>query len=117
MYASEALYPDIEGFFARSVWRVYIWDMTARIRSAPRTAYPTPRDLGIALPPDFVESRFNGGFAHALKGGQLTRVEYFRRSFRLGFRTAKLYLREVRRAQGVLEFPFRARVRLRSLWG
>ena len=82
-----------------------------------RATYPTPRQIGLKIPPDFFESRFNAGFEHALQGRHLTQVEYFRRSFRLGFRAAKLYLREVRRARGILEFPFRGRVRLRTIWG
>jgi hypothetical protein len=80
------------------------------------TVYPTPHDLGLKIPPHLREARFNAGFEHALKGGQLTEVEYFRRSFRLGFRAAKLYLREVRRSRGILDFPMRARFRLRALW-
>jgi len=78
--------------------------------------YPKPRDIGLRIPPSLREARFNAGFEHALKGGHLTEVEYFRRSFRLGFRAAKLYLREVRRSRGLLDFPMRARVRLRALW-
>ncbi|MBI5782377.1 MAG: hypothetical protein HZA69_01390 [Gammaproteobacteria bacterium] len=78
--------------------------------------YPTPRDVGLRIPPYLRETRFNAGFEHALKGGHLTEVEYFRRSFRLGFRAAKLYLREVRRHRGILDFPMRARFRLRALW-
>ncbi len=78
--------------------------------------YPTPRDIGLKVPPDIRENRFNAGFEHALKGGQLTEVEYFRRSFRLGFRAAKLYLRQVRRQRGILDFPMRARFRLRAVW-
>ena len=81
-----------------------------------RATYPTPRQIGLKIPLDFIEGRFNAGFEHALKGGHLTQVEYFRRSFRLGFRAAKLYLREVRRARGILEFPFRGRVRLHTVW-
>lgn len=81
-----------------------------------RTAYPTPRELGMRIPADLREDRFNAGFRHALKGGHLDHVEYFRRSFRLGFRAAKLYLREVRRRQGVHEFPLRARIRLRAIY-
>jgi hypothetical protein len=81
-----------------------------------RYRYPTPRELGIRVPPPLREERFNRGFRHALHGGQLNRVEYFRRSFRLGFRTAKLYLRDLRRRQGIVEFPLRARVRLRTVW-
>lgn len=60
--------------------------------------------------------RFSAGFNHALRGGQLDHVEYFRRSFRLGFRAAKLYVREVRRQRGILQFPARYRLRLRSYW-
>ena len=78
--------------------------------------YPTPQDIGLKIPPDVRTNRFNAGFEHALKGGHLTEVEYFRRSFRLGFRAAKLYLREVRRQRGILDFPMRARFRLRSVW-
>lgn len=78
--------------------------------------YPTPQDIGLKIPPDVRASRFNAGFEHALKGGHLTEVEYFRRSFRLGFRAAKLYLREVRRRRGILDFPLRGRIRLRTVW-
>ncbi len=81
-----------------------------------RAIYPKPRQIGLLIPAPIIESRFNAGFEHALKGGHLTDVEYFRRSFRFGFRAAKLYLRQVRRARGILEFPFRARVRLRAVW-
>lgn len=78
--------------------------------------YPTPRDLGLKIPATLRRERFCRGFEHALKGGHLTEVEYFRLSFRLGFRAAKLYLREVRRQRGILEFPLRTRFRLKSLW-
>lgn len=78
--------------------------------------YPTPRELGLRLPADIREDRFNAGFEHGLKGGKIDKAEYFRRSFRLGFRTAKLYLREVRRRQGILEFRLRAKVVLRAVW-
>lgn len=79
-------------------------------------SYPKPRDLGLKIPANLIEARFNAGFDHALKGGHLTQIEYFRRSFRLGFRSAKLYLREVRRKRGIVEFPLRGRVRLRAVW-
>ena len=73
--------------------------------------YPTPHDLGLVIPLDLRKDRFDAGFRHGLEGGQLHRVEYFRRSFRLGFRAAKLYLREVRRQCGILEFPLRVKGR------
>jgi hypothetical protein len=72
--------------------------------------------LGIKLPAYLRQDRFDAGFLHALKGGHLTRAEYFRLSFRMGFRAAKLYLREVRRRQGILEFPFRGKMILRTVW-
>lgn len=77
--------------------------------------YPTPQDIGLRIPCHLRSDRFRAGFEHALKGGQLDRVEYFRLSFRMGFRAAKLYLREARRRQGILTFPMRARMRLRAI--
>lgn len=78
--------------------------------------YPTPAETGIRIPPHLMADRFSAGFEHALKGGQLNQVGYFRRSFRLGYRAAKLYVREVRRSRGIRELPVRLRVRLRSYW-
>jgi hypothetical protein len=49
-----------------------------------RHSYPTPRDVGLNIPRDARAGRFEEGFKHALKGGHLTEIEYFRRSFRLG---------------------------------
>lgn len=85
----------------------------------PKTSsarYPAPAEAGIVIPPHLLADRFAAGFDHALRGGQLDQVEYLRRSFRLGFRAAKLYLREVRRQRGVLQLPVRYRVRLRTYW-
>ncbi len=79
-------------------------------------SYPTPHDLGIRIPPPLRPERFNRGFRLGLGGGQLDRVDYFRLSFRMGFRTAKLYLRELRRRRGIIEFPLRVRIRLRAVW-
>ena len=81
-----------------------------------RHNYPTPYDIGLKIPRDIRAGRFEEGFKHALNGGHLTEIEYFRRSFRLGFRAAKLYLRAVRRHGGILDFPMRGRIRLRTLW-
>jgi len=82
-----------------------------------QATYPTAQQIGLKLPPNLIEHRFNAGFEHALRGGHLTDVEYFRRSFRLGFRSAKLYLRELRRQRGIVEFPIHGRIRLRAVWG
>lgn len=77
---------------------------------------PTPADLGLRIPANLRAPRFNAGFEHAMRGGHLTDPEYFRLSFRMGFRAAKLCLREIRRRQGIREFPLHARIRLRALW-
>jgi hypothetical protein len=74
--------------------------------------YPSPEEAGIRVPPHLKQERFYAGFRHGLEGGQLNRVEYLRLSFREGFRAAKLYLREVRRRQGILEMPLRWKVRI-----
>jgi len=78
--------------------------------------YPTPEDIGLKIPSTLRRERFRKGFDHALRGGHLDQVEYFRLSFRLGFRSAKLYLREVRRSRGILEFPLPRRWRLKTVW-
>lgn len=78
--------------------------------------YPSPPEAGIKIPRHLLADRFTAGFDHGLKGGQLDHIEYLRRSFRLGFRAAKLHLREVRRQRGVIQFPARYKLRLRSHW-
>lgn len=77
--------------------------------------YPKPQDVGIEVPVFLRQDRFCAGFEHALKGGQLSKVEYLRRSFRLGYRAAKLYGRELRRQQGILCFPIQHRFRVRAI--
>lgn len=74
--------------------------------------YPTPEEVGLRIAPCLRKDRFRAGFRHALRGGQLTRGEHLRLSFREGFRAAKLYLREQRRREGILTFPGRARIRI-----
>ncbi|MGD2136648.1 MAG: hypothetical protein PVF08_00220 [Gammaproteobacteria bacterium] len=76
--------------------------------------YPSPEEAGIRVPPHVMPERFRAGFRHALEGGQLNRVEYLRLSFREGFRAAKLYLREVRRSQGILDYPANWKIRMRA---
>jgi hypothetical protein len=76
--------------------------------------YPTPQQAGVRIPSHLIKDRFCAGFQHALKGGQLHEVEYMRLSFREGFRAAKLYLRQVRRSRGIIEFPVRYQVRMKA---
>ena len=75
---------------------------------------PRPQDVGVRISPSLKEDRFRAGFEHGLRGGQLTQVEYLRRSFRLGYRAAKLYLREVRRQRGLLTFPVKGKLRVKA---
>jgi len=77
--------------------------------------YPKPADVGIRIPSALKPERFCAGFEHGLKGGQLDRVEYMRLSFREGFRASRLYLRQLRRARGILDFPARWRIRMRAV--
>lgn len=79
-------------------------------------SYPNLQELGLKIPATLRADRFSRGFEHALRGGHLDNVEYFRLSFRMGYRTAKLYLREVRRRRGILDFPMRARFRQKATW-
>jgi hypothetical protein len=78
-----------------------------------RYVYPEPRDVGIKIPGHVKEERFCAGFKHALMGGQLDHVEYFRLSFREGYRAAKLYLRFRRRQMGLLQFPVQGRFKIK----
>ncbi len=75
--------------------------------------YPTPREAGVRIPPALSKERFCAGFRHGLQGGQLDRIEYMKQSFREGFRASRLYLRELRRSRGILEFPTRWRMRMK----
>ena len=81
-----------------------------------RPVYPEPHDLGFEIPGYLIRERFNLGFRHALKGGQIRQVEHLRRSFREGFRAGKLYCRHLRRRQGVVEFPYQGRIKLKTLF-
>ena len=77
--------------------------------------YPTPQEAGVRIPSHLKADVFASGFRHGLMGGQLDRSEYMRLSFREGFRASRLYLREVRRIRGVLEFPARWKVRMSAV--
>lgn len=77
--------------------------------------YPSPQEVGIRVPPHLKQPDFAAGFDWALRGGQITRIEQLRQSYREGFRAGKLYLNELRRVHKVIPFPLRARVRLSSI--
>ncbi len=74
-------------------------------------AYPQPEDAGITIPLHLRADRFCSGFRHALEGGQITEVKQLRLSFREGYRAGKLYLRDLRRKMGIINFPQQGRIR------
>ena len=76
--------------------------------------YPTLEDAGILIPPNVKEDLFREGWDHSIRGGHLTDINnHFKKSFRYGFRTAKLYLNEVRKAQGIIPFPMKGKISTR----
>ena len=80
-----------------------------------KACYPTAMDVGINIPVHLRSNRFEAGFLHALKGHHLRRAEHLRLSFREGFRAAKLYIRWLRRKQGIIEFPMKARMKFKAM--
>ena len=76
--------------------------------------YPTPGEVGIPIPVHLRAERFEAGFLHGLQGNHLARPEHMRLSFREGFRAAKLYLKVLRKEQGIHEFPLQGRLRFKA---
>ena len=71
--------------------------------------------LVLSSPPFLIKERFHAGFTHAMRGGKLDKIEYFKLSFREGYRAAKLQMREMRRRQGIIDFPMRTKIKVKSL--
>ena len=78
--------------------------------------YPTPSEAGVDIPPVVHEKLFNEGFRYGLEGGSLDKPACMRFSFRMGVRAAKFYLRQVRRSQGIIEFPQCWKFRIRACY-
>lgn len=76
-------------------------------------SYPNPNEVGISIPANLMRERFCKGFRHALQGKQINHVAHLKLSFREGFRAGKLYLRELRRAKGIIDFPVQYRMRIK----
>ena len=84
------------------------------MKRAYNRCIPTPHDIGLRIPPHLMADRFCCGFHHALTGGQITTVEQLRLSFLEGYRAGKLYLKELRRQRGIIEFPLMGKIRMRA---
>jgi len=80
-----------------------------------RTRRVSVAGMAVAVPPSLMKERYQAGFAHGLRGGQLDKIEYFKLSFREGFRAAKLHARQLRRRQGVIDFPLRGKLKVKAL--
>ena len=65
--------------------------------------------LNVETPAGLIAERYQAGFQHSISGGQISKTEHFKKSFRLGFRAGRLYLKEARKSQGIIEFPMKAR--------
>ena len=84
-----------------------------KMEAGMRHTYPQPEDVGIKIPLYLIKDRFRQGFSHALHGRQITRSEHLKLSFREGYRAGKLFLKELRKENNILEFPFKAKVAMR----
>jgi len=80
-----------------------------------RTRQMTVAETAITVPPSLLKDRYQAGFVHAMRGGQLDKIEYFKLSFREGFRAAKLQMRAMRRKQGIIDFPLQGRMKVKAL--
>lgn len=69
-------------------------------------------DHDVVVPPGCIEERFIAGYYHGLNGKNLAEPEHYRRSFRLGFRQAKLRIQEERKKlyRNVHSFPGRVKI-------
>ena len=72
-------------------------------------------EISVLAPITLRQDLYEAGFAHAMTGGKLDRVEYFKLSFREGFRAAKLQMRALRRRHGVIDFPMQGRLKVKAL--
>lgn len=74
--------------------------------------YPTIDEVGIKVPAGLKEDLFRDGWNHSIRGGHLTDIKvHFKKSFRYGFRAARLYLNDVRKSRGIIPFPMKGRMK------
>jgi len=71
-----------------------------------------PKDFGIKIPLHLNIEDFNNGFRHGMKSNTLTK---FKLSYRMGFRAAKLLLKEIRKQQGIINFPTQGKIKLKAI--
>ena len=72
-------------------------------------------EMEISVPSTLRNDLYQAGYVHAMRGGQLNKIEYFKLSFREGFRAAKLQMRHMRRKGGIIDFPMQGKMKFRTL--
>jgi hypothetical protein len=72
-------------------------------------------EMEISVPSTLRNDLYQAGYVHAMRGGRLNKIEYFKLSFREGFRAAKLQMRHERRKEGIIDFPLHGRMKIKSL--
>lgn len=72
-----------------------------------KTRRPHASEVGLHIPTHVDKKLFEQGFSRGMQSNTLT---IFKASYRAGFRAAKLTLRELRRQQGIVDFPVRAKM-------
>lgn len=77
----------------------------ALVKLKPRAA--RAHEVGIQIPNHVDRELFQQGFDYGMRSNTLT---IFKASYRAGFRAAKLKLRELRRQQGIVDFPMRSKM-------
>lgn len=80
-----------------------------------RAQHMAVADVEISVPPTLRNDLYKAGYVHAMQGGQLDKIEYFKLSFREGFRAAKLQMRHMRRKGGIIDFPMQGKMKIRTL--
>lgn len=90
--------------------------MTEEVAAMNRKRLNLVEGIDVVAPASLRRDLYEAGFAHALQGGQLDRIEYFKLSFREGFRAGKLHIRDLRRKAGVIDFPLRGKLKVKSYY-
>lgn len=77
----------------------------AVIKLKPRRVQAS--EVMVQVPARVDRALFEQGYSRGMQSNTLT---IFKASYRAGFRAAKLKLRELRRQQGIVDFPMRAKM-------
>jgi len=70
-----------------------------------------PEDYGISIPNDADEELFREGFAQGMSSSTL---HVFKKSYRYGFRAARLLQKRIRAKSGIANFPLQGKIKVKS---